>query len=299
MLKYILLLFALLCMNSCTVGPSVTTAELSSHSYKIKIHTDRNNLHGWEINFSGTKTEASTAVSVIKKALKVLPSEVLNKMPESASFNADKDYYRLFFTVCYYATVEYQNDLLRFGLIEYLWQKAFLHRSALSLFVKSDTDTLSERPYRIGDLDNLFAKHSIRRSDIELAYPYTVHYLLKKVLFVSLQEFNSRPARYFNLAELDTYFSRMVALPESMEFVRYLTQRFSLKKVLKLMETPFNGDIWEKELSEKINETEAAFAKTLENKSFTGVYASGPFKDALDQYLELYNKTTKPTLFHK
>lgn len=198
----------------------------------------------------------------------------------------ESDNYRLFYSIGLHILSDWKNDLLKYGVIEMEWKKM-------------NSGDAGSSDFRINDVDDVLKKYRIKPGESSMLNTYVVNFLLKEISFVSIQEFLSRPDRYFNQGELDNVFTRMTVIPESEEFTRYILNKFGKPVLLNLAESRFSNDAWAKMTDEKINETEGAFSRSIENYNFNGIFTNSVFTNELYGTLKLYNKNTKKTLFRK
>jgi hypothetical protein len=209
------------------------------------------------------------------------------------------DLYQVYFQLAAFSMPEVKNDLIRYGLIQSSWRK-WVRESE----TKNDTVSIALRDWKYNvflaeDFNDLFRSFNAGQSDLDQVYPYAVSYILKEILFISLQEMLARPARYYNPREYGSIFCQMVTLPEAVAFTEYLTAKYGKDRVLKMAKTSFSTNSWKSLTGEFFHDTEGDFTAGLEKKEFQGIYQDARFREKLDELLKTYNKMTKSTLFRK
>jgi len=207
------------------------------------------------------------------------------------------DLYSLYFEIGTFVLSQFQNDLFKYGIIEIEWNEVLKKLLKKQGQRYPQLKEIREKFFMIPDIDGLLKKYKLEEKELREVYAYTVRFLLKEIYFVSLQEIFSRPKRYYRLEEINTYFYRVVIMPETIEFVRYVLGKFGRGKMVELSYRDFSKEDWKKITGEEIHETELDFTKQIEGKNFSGVYNNEQFVNEMDGYLKLYNSTTKKVLF--
>ncbi len=231
------------------------------------------------------------SLEIIRKTVRMAGSGGLPS--ETVQVGFDGNLYRLFMTLAVYATQDMKNDLIRYGLIQNEWRE----------WVETSSDEAARKErtgmFRNPELDAWIGGNCADRSDREQVYPFAVSYLLREILYVSVQEFLSRPARYFNLREIETPFLQLVSLPESAEFAAYLKGKYGPGKTLAASRTEFSAAAWKGIFGEDIHETEADFSSIAENRRYRGALSDPLRVREFERLLKLFHRTTKPALFRK
>lgn len=211
----------------------------------------------------------------------------------------ESDLYRVYFQLGAFSLPEFKNGLLKTGYLQSRWRKWVIEsrdkNDDVSIYLKKEKHNM----FRVPELDDLLSRYCDKDADIGQVYPYAVSYLLKQILFVSLQEILSRPYRYDRPGEVSSAFSQIVTVPESLVFTDYLTEKFGSGRTLTAAKTEFSTNSWKKAFGEEFHDTEADFTSKLESRTFGGAFVNAEFRAKLDELLELYNRSTKNTLFRK
>lgn len=269
-----------------------------------KIFIERKAMPGktaFEIAFtSGTVPLETAAVFCIGalERFRVL-SRPYDPAQGTVRIGPEGDLYRVFFQLGIFSLPELKNSLLRSGFIQTQWrqwaEESSEKHDPVSVLLAGERHNL----FRIPEFKNLLALYVTNRLDRDQVYPYAASYLLKKVLFISLQEILSRPYRYDQPREADTVFSQVVILPEAVAFVGYLTDKYGYRRTLLAAKNEFSTNSWKNLIGEDFHDTEGDFTARLEERKFDGVFGDPEFLGKLDALLETYNKMTKSTLFRK
>ncbi|MGA2141615.1 MAG: hypothetical protein ABSG94_04245 [Brevinematales bacterium] len=285
----ILCAFVLLSLYSCSGENKFKIENTGKPDQKISVIRGNSVTPVLEAMYKGSPGDLRSYTVFIDKSLarfyKYLGASTVNggityRIPY------ESDNYRLFYSIGLHLLSYWKNDLLKYGVIEMEWEKM-------------DSGDSGSRYFRISDVDDVLKKYRMKPGESSMLNAYAVNFLLKEISFVSIQEFLSRPERYFNQGELDSVFTRMTVIPESEEFTLYILKKFGKPVLLSLAESRFSNDGWSKMTDEKINETEGAFSRNIENYNFNGIFTNSVFTNELYGALKLYNKNTKKTLFRK
>ncbi len=270
-----------------------------SGNQKIIVCRDESSMPILEVAYSGDKENALKLVPFIDSTLLRFYPYVNQKEINTLRVPFNSDYYSFFYTIGTYLFADWKNELLKYGVIEIEWADLIKDLKNNKNLQNGPLTNEFSQIFKIKEIDDVLMKYQLSDDDLRQVYAYTVNYLLKEITFVSIQEFYSREERYFNLSELENIFTRIVIIPESEEFTRYLIGKYGKNTVIKLAGFEFNNDNWQKTVGEKINDTEGDFSKEIENYSFKDIFKDQYFMRDLNKYLKLYNKTTKQTLFKK
>jgi hypothetical protein len=208
-------------------------------------------------------------------------------------------WYEIYFQLAVFSMPEIRNDLIRYGLIQTEWRKWIRDSERINDPVSLALRDWKYNLYLEDDMAELFRLSGCEWSDLDRMYPYEVSYLLKQILFISLQEMLSRTARYYNPREFGSIFSQLVTLPEAVAFTGYLTAKYGMDRTMKLARTTFTTNSWKSLTGEFFHDTEGDFTKGLEKIKFTGKFQDAEFRARLDESLKIYNQMTKSTLFRK
>lgn len=207
-------------------------------------------------------------------------------------------YYPMFFNLARLETSGLKNEVLRVGLIQQAWMELVslsYTEASLASFRKSEGYAYVQIP----EISRHMESYTVPPSEAAQIYDYMNAYLLKEVLFVSLQEFTDRPSRYFADTDLSTPFSQVVIIPECAAFSGFMRSRIGNSRLLKLASKPFKPETWKSIAGEEINESESAFTHEMEGKSRTGIFNNPSWLSELNRWLSVYHRMTKPTLFRK
>jgi hypothetical protein len=295
--KFICLFLFSLLFLSC----SNNTLEIKQNGagYKILVYSGlKKPIYEIDCNtsYEETKKVSGFTEKTLKLFEKIYRNRPASRKPGQPAGETDaiiidfnNDYRRLFFSLGIYSLYDFKNDLIKFGLIQREW-KGLISGSI-------NNEKYGIIPIR--DFQDLFTDYKLNGTDLSQLYPYMVNYLLKEILFVSIQEVLERPGRYLTENELGTVFCEVVVLPETVEFTDYLVKKFGYDRVFKIAKVEYSKQSWKSILGEEINETEEYFSKEIKSRKYNGLYENKEFTDKLDAFLKLYNKITKPTLFRK
>jgi hypothetical protein len=263
---------------------------------KILIFKGSGSIPVIEIDYQGDPGKIAYYSSFADKALTSFYPYVKNDFSRTFRISYSDDYYRLFYSIGVHMLSDWKNDLLKYGIIEIEWEK-LLYKFKNQF---RDIDPADEygRFFRIGEIDDLL-RTRLPSKDFDQIYPFTVRFHIKEITFISIQEFYSRQARYYSPDYIENPFTRMIVIPESVEFTRYILNRFGKTRLLLLSSTEYTSDNWKNLTDEKISETELDFSRRMENYPFYGTFTDTMFTNELYSILKIYNKNTKQTLFRK
>ncbi len=292
-MKFYLSLLFISCLFSCSQKGQFSIIEsMDKSSSEIQISDQQKTRI--KAYYKGTPEEAQKMAQFILQADRVFQKWGDSQNNEPLVLEAESNVYRLFFSIGGYCLSDWKNEVLKQGLIQTEWNQWLLDKDDLGFLAQE-----KNRPVRIDDFENFFVEFKWKESDQIQIYPYLVYYLLKEVLFVSIQEFLARPERYYNINEIDSVFSQMVILPESAEFFKFILKKYGKAMAVKLGKSSYSPEEWKRLSGEEMHDMEEEFTKSLENHDFKGVYQDQVFLKKLNDLLRIYNKMTKPTLFRK
>jgi hypothetical protein len=218
-------------------------------------------------------------------------------LPSSIVLHYTGSLYRLFYSLGIAMTPAVQVDLFRCGLLEECWQDWQKRRTDYwkKRFASFPDDRLD--PFQIEEIRSLFRERGMTPAQTKDSTAWGTAFLLREILFVSVQEFMTRPWRYYQQKDLDSPFFRVVVMPESLEFTRFLVSRFGKDRLVKAARNDYSKENWKKAFGEEVNETEETFTKGIESRVFPPVYRDREFSNRLCSLLKFYNTATKATLF--
>ncbi|MFN4215847.1 MAG: hypothetical protein ACK4HQ_00385 [Brevinematales bacterium] len=195
---------------------------------------------------------------------------------------------------------DWKNLTLRWAWIQQVWEtmryEAEVSRASWASFLKKEMISYA----RIRDFEDLFRKYQLSQFQVREARQYLIQFLIVEVYFVSLQELMERYGRYYTMNDLPTVFFQLVVLPESVEWLTFLQTRYGKGTIRQVARMMYDKQAWEKKLGKPVSDLESEFVKGLENKKFTmGIWANLGFVHEYQNFLALYNQSTKQTLFKK
>ncbi len=283
MRKVIALLFSLCIFFSCS-----------------KVEFNYNILETKEKKIIKVKNFSSHLISIIleknedEQQILHMIKQILSSYPDkSKKLKSPKEIkysnpYLLFFQIRDFYYDDLKNLALKYGLIENEWLN----------FSDRYFQNEGKKFFRVEELDSFILEKKLSKAEISELYKFTVNFLLSETLFVSIQELFERPYRYFNLNELETFFSRVVIIPEAKELTEFLVKKYGKDKIIKFARMNYSKESWKKTFGEPVNEIEEEFAKSIERYRFSSFFY-GKEGEKLKNLLSIYNKNTKNTLFKK
>jgi hypothetical protein len=295
----LILMISIFFIYSCSgVNRVKIENENLSGDKKILIFRGAGSIPVVEIIYPANENKISQFSTFAAQSLLCFYPYIKNDIHHTYRIPYSDDYYRVFYSIGFHLLSDWKNDLFKYGIIEIEWEK-LLTKLKMDLFYKNDDLTNEYRRFfRVGEIDDLLSSHSAYK-EYEQIYPYTIRFHLKEITFISIQEFYSRQARYYSPDYVESLFTRMTVIPESVEFTRYILKRFGKSRFLLLASTEYNSDNWEKITDEKISETEENFSRSMENYPFNGIFRDALFTNQFYNVLKIYNKNTKQILFRK
>ena len=298
-----------LCLAAAFVLFSCGARSAGEFSYRTvekenKIFIERKAYPGktaFEVTFISSdvplKTAAEFCIGSLERFMEL--SAPYDPSLGTVRIGPESDLYRVYFQLGAFSLPEFKNGLLKTGFLQSRWRKwaddVGKKTDGVSLYLQKEKYNM----FRVPELDGLLSRYCDEDADIRQVYPYAVSYLLKQILFVSLQEILSRPYRYDRPGEVSSAFSQIVTVPESLVFTDYLTEKFGFGRTLKAAKTEFSTNSWKKAFGEEFHDTEADFTTKLESRAYGGAFDNAEFRAKLDELLEMYNRSTKSTLFRK
>lgn len=252
------------------------------------------------IHYSTGLSEALSAAHFMEKAIEKMNQYGKAKSENYTVYLKDgSDFYELFFELgeVYFAGCE--NKALAFGVINMAWQEwvesSLQNEDFISYILRAEKYNL----IRIDEFRDLFESYEIDLEEVILATRYVDNYLLNDILFVSIQELQEKDYRYYTTSDLDSFFMQGVVLLEMTDFARFLKKRYGVGKLSKLIDTVYDDEDWLNALGESKYDAETAFADFVQDTRFTGIFTDSDFLSELNSLLDLYNSTTKDTLFSR
>lgn len=303
MLRVVLSLTAALLLLSCGVRSG------KEFVYRIdekenKIAIERSAEPGktaFEVVFVSTniplKTAADFCIGTLERFMEL--SRPYDPAQGTVRIGPEKDLYRVFIQLGAFSLPDLKNGLLRTGFIQSQWRKWIGESAGKNDNVSQLLNNEKYDLFRITEFRELLSQYCTNQTDLEQVYPFTVSYLLKQVLFISLQEILSRPYRYDQPREADSVFSQLVTIPEALTFTAYLTEKYGAKRALLTAKKEFSTNSWKQYVGEEFHDTEGDFTARLEDREYKGVFQNAEFRGKLEELLKIYNSTTKSTLFKK
>lgn len=269
-----------------------------------KIFIERKTIPGrtaFEIVFSSADISLNTVADFCVGALERFSELSVPYDPAQGTvrIGPESDLYRIFFQLGVFSLSEMKNSLMRMGFIQSEWRKWTEESGGRNDSVSALLDAQKNDLFRIAEFRELVTAYCTNREDRDQVYSYAASYLLKQVLFISLQEILARPYRYDQPREAGSVFSQVVILPETVAFNAYLEGKFGRTRTLMASKAEFTTNHWKRTIGEDFHDTEADFASRLEDREYKGVFLNRDFRDRLDSLLEVYNKMTKSTMFRK
>jgi len=274
------------------------SCNLRSIEYKIlekegvfEVYVENSPLF-YVYSIENNRNEIKTLIAFILRHFKgnIKPQSVL--VAKKINY---KNPYQLFFEIGDNLYYNWKNILLKTGIIENEWF-IFLNKYHDKLeILKKEKNNI----FRLYEIDNFLAgidKGGLAKVE---AFKYSVKFLLRENLYTSMQEFFSRPNRYFKSSEIESIFYRMVVIPEVLEFTRYLIKKFGKKKVIDLAQNYLATEKWKLILGEEINDIEAEFSKYIENYKFKLFSPGSNYVNEFEKLIITYNRNTKEVLFKK
>ena len=217
------------------------------------------------------------------------------------TLDAASDDYLLMAEVAEQYFAHWKNKSMLFGLIEWIRRNRIAESETKTDFVSMILRGERYRFIRIADFENLFAASKLTPQDMLAVNIYINRFLLKQdnLLFISVQELAERNSVYFSSKNIQDVFFQIVVVPETELFVRFLIAKFGFQPVLDFSKREYSKDAWTMGFKEEVFETEKAYAEWIEKSEMTPNLRKAEFTNEMNRLLNLYNCTTKQTMFQK